>query len=46
MVGMSRSPFGQTFTFQVQANQAALEKVECSRSLVLLGAYSCKRAAQ
>ncbi len=45
-IAISRSPISQNFTFQVQANSAQMQKVECTRSLLLAGDYSCKRVAQ
>ncbi len=41
---MHRSPFSQTFVFQVQSNSSRTERVVCSRSFLLVGEYSCERA--
>ncbi len=47
MFGQSRSPFAQTFSFQVSVNEKGRQRVastdvECKRQYVLLGDYSCR----
>ncbi len=42
---LSRTPFAQTFTFQLGAGAARTATVKCARSWVFLGAYECERAS-
>ena len=47
MTRMSRTPFAQSFTFQTRddpkGRPAHSVDVSCSRQLVLVGEYTCKR---
>lgn len=43
LIGMERTPIGVTFRFQVQRNKADTAQVRCSRSLLLLGDYTCAK---
>jgi hypothetical protein len=45
MTRMSRTPIGQSFTFQVDVKPVATVDVDCNRSAYLLGAWSCQRAS-
>lgn len=45
LIGLARSPFKQTFTFQVQENSTRSIVVECTRAALLFGSYSCQRAS-
>ncbi len=44
LLGMQRMPTSQQFTFQIQEGSSKTAIVECSRSLLLFGDYTCKRA--
>ena len=43
LLGLQRMPTSQQFTFQIQDGSAQTAIVECTRSLLLFGDYSCKR---
>jgi hypothetical protein len=44
MTRMSRTPIGNSFTFQVDVKPPATVDVDCNRSAYLLGDWSCKKA--
>ncbi len=43
LLGIQRMPTSQQFTFQVQKGSAETAIVECTRSVLLFGEYTCKR---
>ena len=45
MTRLSRTPIGQSFTFQVDVKPQTTVDVDCNRSAYLLGAWSCERAS-
>ena len=43
MTRMSRTPIGQSFTFQTDVKPPTLVEVDCNRSAYLFGEWSCKK---
>jgi hypothetical protein len=43
LTSLRRTPFAQSFGFQVQANSARTENVRCTRAFVLFGEFTCQR---
>ncbi len=43
MLGEQRTPFAQTFTFQVETNKSETAIVKCERALILFGDYGCNK---
>ena len=44
LLGMTRTPIKNTFTFQVESNSAQTKTIDCERSMILVGEYSCAPA--
>lgn len=46
MTRMSRTPIGQSFTFQTDVKPPTLVDVDCNRSAYLVGEWSCRRVGK
>lgn len=42
LLGLSRQPTSQTFTFQIEDRSAATKIIECTPAFLLFGEYDCK----